>query len=247
MSGGADRIRTGVEGFQGLCIAALPPRQPPCPSSQSGTGAFFFSFACKSRRKFAFCRLSRTPTRNSRLRPTVNDATRTVKPPWGRTMQTLREFITTRQTEIRTQIAALRAEDQELRIALAAIDTDASPSAPRSSNRGRVSRQTIKDKIVEVLRAHPEGGTAEAIIEWVQQTHGTEIPRNSLSPQLSRLKQDGAVIRDDESKKWRLIETEQSPEGNAPPEGGADAGEDCPLSDRAPERPGGTSGLSALW
>ena len=119
-------------------------------------------------------------------------------------MTTLREFIAERRTQIRAEIAALRVEGRELKLALEAIDADSDQPATHGGPRpsGRV---TIKDRIVEVLREHPAGGSVEEVIAWIIEAQGVTIPRSSLSPQISRLKTEGVVIFN-EDKNWQLAQ-----------------------------------------
>ncbi len=119
-------------------------------------------------------------------------------------MTTLRTFITERRAQIRAEIAALRIEGRELKVALDAIDADSS-EAPAYGSRRTAGRMTIKDRIVEALKECPEGGSVEKIIAWISKRHGLDIPRSSLSPQISRLKREGIVVFN-ESKNWQLAE-----------------------------------------
>ncbi|ABA03416.1 hypothetical protein Nwi_0148 [Nitrobacter winogradskyi Nb-255] len=126
-------------------------------------------------------------------------------------METLREFITRRHKELdeleaplRQQLAAIADEREELRrAALAAGPPPMRPAntVTQQADEGRRSRRTIpektiKDAVVEVLRAKGSGMTALEILAAINLKFGTEYPRTSLSPQLSRLKADGKINRD---------------------------------------------------
>lgn len=50
---------------------------------------------------------------------------------------------------------------------------------------------TIKQSVMRLLESHPNGLTALQILEKLQQTVRPELQRHVLSPQLSRLRQDG--------------------------------------------------------
>lgn len=129
-------------------------------------------------------------------------------------MTTLREFIVKRQNEVREAMRALKAEEAELRIALHAIDERA-PEAP-SRLATKSSRMTIKSKILAVLEDRPDGGTADDVIQWVLEAHGTEVPRSSMSPQLSRLKADGEVALSPTTKNWCLPQfADDAPDDNS--------------------------------
>lgn len=62
---------------------------------------------------------------------------------------------------------------------------------------------TLKQIAVQALRDHfPEGATANQLLDVLKAAYGREIERSSLSPQLSRLKEDGIIELD--GKLWRL-------------------------------------------
>ncbi|MGB6228655.1 MAG: hypothetical protein WBF53_00830 [Litorimonas sp.] len=130
-------------------------------------------------------------------------------------MVTLREFISNRQAEIQSQMSALRSEQSELKVALAALEGDAAQGGARRQP-NLSNRLTIKDMIVDVLGKRRDGGTSDDIIEWVKEVHGAEVPRSSMSPQLSRLKSEGAITLDNSNKIWRLASQEDhSPSENS--------------------------------
>ena len=57
------------------------------------------------------------------------------------------------------------------------------------------------------MKGRPEGETSDAIIGLILKFFGREIPRTSLSPQLSRLKaQDNRVFYNEETRTWSLNE-----------------------------------------
>ncbi|TPI44503.1 hypothetical protein FJ414_01945 [Mesorhizobium sp. B3-1-6] len=62
---------------------------------------------------------------------------------------------------------------------------------------------TIKEAAIEALTDEPLGMTANAILKVVNEKLGTDYPRSSLSPQLSRLKGEGVVYREDD--RWVLV------------------------------------------
>jgi hypothetical protein len=115
---------------------------------------------------------------------------------------TIREFIRQREAQVRKQISALEAELRELAAAREAID--GGKVADVQPTNAQAGKRTIKGMIRSVLTDHPEGGVAEHIIEWVQATYGVEVPRSSMSPQLSRLKAEGVLYLDSVTKVWRL-------------------------------------------
>ncbi|MBR9901380.1 MAG: hypothetical protein GYB19_15140 [Rhodospirillales bacterium] len=68
---------------------------------------------------------------------------------------------------------------------------------------------TIKDFVKTALAEQfPNGATARQILELYTETTGRELLRESLSPQLSRLKNEGSLIS--EKGKWILISKEDA-------------------------------------
>jgi hypothetical protein len=133
-------------------------------------------------------------------------------------METLREFITRRHKELdeleaplRKQLTAISNEREELRRAALA----AGPPATQAPNpvkleigearrsRRTIPEKTIKDAVIEVLKSKGAGMTALEILAAINLKFGTDYPRTSLSPQLSRLKADGKIER--EGIVWRKV------------------------------------------
>lgn len=133
--------------------------------------------------------------------------------------QSLREFISSREAEIKAQIKALNDELRELRAAKSAID--GAGSAARDAPGG--NRMTHREMIVAALDARPEGGTSDAVIEWVEKDFGIQISQASISSQLSRAKSDGVVTLETRTKTWRS--SKHSVKENEPPKGGSETGE----------------------
>lgn len=105
--------------------------------------------------------------------------------------QTLRDFIAKRETEIRDQQKALKAELRELQAAKAAIDATPQTGATGQAVTGAV---TIKDMARDVLHQHPDGLNSAGILAGIKTMFDRDVERTSLSPQLSRLKDDGALV-----------------------------------------------------
>lgn len=84
------------------------------------------------------------------------------------------------------------------------------PTIPKSP----YARLTIKELIVKGLQEQFElGATASQLLELFASAWGrTDVVRTSLSPQLSRLKQDGELIRD--GQRWRLAPVLRTSEQN---------------------------------
>lgn len=98
---------------------------------------------------------------------------------------TLREYIARRPAEIRQQLAALRAEMREL-------DAAERACLPRSSSERRRA-MTIKEMSRGVLQGRRDGASTAVIRDLIKAQFGVAITRESLAPQLSRLKADGIV------------------------------------------------------
>lgn len=104
---------------------------------------------------------------------------------------TLRDFIAQRETEIRDLQKALKAELRELQLAKAALEQGEVPTPSGGS-------LTIKDMAREVLSGLPNGLNSSGILEGIKKSFGRDIERTSLSPQLSRMKDDGELVLDGE-------------------------------------------------
>lgn len=151
-----------------------------------------------------------------------------------RNMINLRDFIAQRRAEIGDQIGKLQQELADLDIAEAALSNgpQKAPSVEVVSKpfiapnlviaRPLVRRGTIKAKVLAVLRAH-ESGDANDIREWIHSQFGEDVPRESLSPQLSRLKADGWLTL--EGKNWKYIDATTNETPDAELSGVSKAGE----------------------
>lgn len=121
-------------------------------------------------------------------------------------MTGIRTFIIERRREIQAQIDALKAELLELDAAEDAVKARANSEVQHIG--GTVvatptsSKMTIKEMILEVLGVLPAGADANKIIRVIRDRFGKDIPRTSLSPQLSRLRQEGHLDLD--GSIWRI-------------------------------------------
>lgn len=82
------------------------------------------------------------------------------------------------------------------------IATDLQPGGS-----AKAELKTIKDRIREIIVAKPEGMTSNEILERLQRD-SPSLTRTSLSPQLSRLKADGVLVRDDATGRWQLAQAD---------------------------------------
>ncbi|WP_157357851.1 hypothetical protein [Mesorhizobium metallidurans] len=119
--------------------------------------------------------------------------------------------------------------DQIERAAAAAnISIETHESSDNSKERTMSSQyklpNTMKEAAVEALKAANRGMTANEILKIVNDILGTNYPRSSLSPQLSRLKSDGIVYRADD--RWVLATHDHAAKSSDLNENGAS--EDAP-------------------
>ncbi|MFA6205209.1 MAG: hypothetical protein WC689_03280 [Methylocystis sp.] len=118
--------------------------------------------------------------------------------------KTLRDFIETRRAQldqleaplleelsrVQAQLEAIEAERRDLDAAAGAIN--AMPDHG-SITRRYVPEMTIKEAVLKVLHAEPNGLAATEILRRINSELRTDYARTSLSPQLSRLKQEGKI------------------------------------------------------
>jgi hypothetical protein len=98
---------------------------------------------------------------------------------------------------------------------LAATSGATEPPLPlRASPYGNL---TMKELIVKVLREHfPNGATARQMLVFFRDAWSRSIERQNLSPQISRLFQEGTIGRIPSTKAWFLIPKENVIQGFRP-------------------------------
>jgi hypothetical protein len=88
---------------------------------------------------------------------------------------------------------------------------------PPAPHHRHPSLKTIKEAVVSVLSTSLFGMTALEILDEINKRHGMDYPRTSLSPQLSRLKNEGIINKD--GKVWCLVNSgtkkDRAPNANA--------------------------------
>ena len=109
----------------------------------------------------------------------------------------IRDIVASRKAAIKEQMTSLRAEMAEIKAVEAALD-----SVVGAQPRKKSSEPTIKEMIVDVLEGREDGATSDEIITLVKDKYEKAVPRSSMSPQLSRLKGDERVTR--ENERWML-------------------------------------------
>jgi hypothetical protein len=117
----------------------------------------------------------------------------------------LLDYLTTRRGEIEAQMKALKAELAEIRIAEEALVGGQTTRTVMSGTRGSstVRAGSIKDWIMKALMQASKGLETDEVIEAVTAIGGPTVLRNSMTPQLSRLK--GAGLIEQEGRLWRLV------------------------------------------
>lgn len=109
----------------------------------------------------------------------------------------LKEFLRDRRAAKAQRELDLVAELDRLRSEIASIDAALAALSlrPPTESAGDKPKMTIKEGVIEVLkRVYPEGLTALSILERLRVDVGLDYPRTSLSPQLSRLKNEKKVM-----------------------------------------------------
>lgn len=132
--------------------------------------------------------------------------------------ESLIEFLTRREAEIKDARAQLLLELKQIKAARAAIQ---SPEGERyGSGSGGIageSKPTIKNMVVTVLGEANEPKTTDEIIELIERQFETVIVRSSISPQLSRLRhQDGVLGYNQETSKWVLLDKSHTTPNSSP-------------------------------
>lgn len=137
----------------------------------------------------------------------------------------LLDYLQQRRSEIEAQIKALKAELGEIRVATDALTSSDVVSVSTSgvtafrTKQSAVREGTIKDWVLRALEDVPEGLETDDVTQRVQDIGGPEVPRNSMTPQLSRLKRDGLITQ--VGRNWQLVKKRMTPEeafGEGPPQ-----------------------------
>ncbi len=129
-----------------------------------------------------------------------------------------------RDAELRAQIDQLTSAIEPLRIELAnvararaALDETAAGTEQRvvppavEAHASPYASFTIKELVLKALREHfpASGATAKQLLMIFDVVYGRSIERSSLSPQLSRLQDEGKIVRS--RKFWSLPGIETPP------------------------------------
>jgi hypothetical protein len=112
--------------------------------------------------------------------------------------ETLRQFVERRLQELQDEERPLRerldeivTERRELEKTIKLIGADGLVN--NAMERRESQEKTIKEAVLDILSAKPNGLTATEILRDLNLNKDRRYARTSLSPQLSRLKRDGKV------------------------------------------------------
>jgi hypothetical protein len=112
-------------------------------------------------------------------------------------------------------------ELREIDVALYAIETSERPDRTSPQQEPLAPRQvtrsvglTLKQMILQILGERHGGLDALAILDEINRRWNVGLERTSLSPQLSRLKQEGRLKLT--GKVWNLVEKDETPGAEAP-------------------------------
>lgn len=118
----------------------------------------------------------------------------------------LQMFITQRmavllkeEADVSGHLREIRAEKERLRKAAAAAGVEIESAGSQSSlfekrPPKRLKDKTLKEAVLEILADFPDGLAALDILQKINSKSGVAFSRASLSPQLSRLKQEERIL-----------------------------------------------------
>lgn len=131
----------------------------------------------------------------------------------------IRDMLAARKAEIKALQAQLKQELQDILAAEAAMSPIGEKEPVIKLRKGRGSKFTLKDMVVSVLSDHKSGADALKILDLIKSKFGIDVKRESLSPQLSRLKNDDKLL-ELRGSDWFLL-----PHKNEAPRGASMVGE----------------------
>lgn len=112
-----------------------------------------------------------------------------------------------RETDLRAQLSKILAQKDQLKRAASIAEevvafTPVVQSTLTNRRPRRLRGMTLKEAIVEILEQRGHGLAASEILRELNSRHGTDFARESLSPQISRLRQEGHLELTD--RIWHL-------------------------------------------
>lgn len=109
-------------------------------------------------------------------------------------LEELLEPLRRQQHDLQAQIKTYERELGDLQNAAKAIGIVNRIEKPLGVTRRNAPKVTIKEAILEVLQDYPEGLIALDLLPKINDRFSWRIARETLSPQLSRLKQEGKLL-----------------------------------------------------
>jgi len=107
-----------------------------------------------------------------------------------------------RKRSLKRQLEQFNAAERAYRAAAKVV-----PKRMKTQKKVRkLKKMTIKQSVIQILMAHPHGLTARQILEKLRETSRPELPRHVLSPQLSRLLQEGRLTH--KGRVWSLPQSD---------------------------------------
>ena len=124
------------------------------------------------------------------------------------TSQKIDDWLRARKAELLLQKEAIDLEVKKIDVALEAITSEVSQSGSDTSDSGELAggheKKTIKQMVAEVFCDSPVPKTADEILRQINLKFQQNIQRTSLSPQLSRMRQEGQLLYDKDGGYWEL-------------------------------------------
>jgi len=99
-----------------------------------------------------------------------------------------------REAEIKDLQAQLEQELKDILAAKAALSPPTDKEQTFKLGRGRGSKFTVQDMVINVLLDYNKGADVFQIIKLIKSKYGIDIKRESLSPRLSRLKNNDKLL-----------------------------------------------------
>lgn len=168
-------------------------------------------------------------------------------------MTSVRDFLRAKRAELQAELGPVELKLSALRRELAEVERAEKALGPvgvdeafemifqrpiHTPANGVLKEGTIKDFVVRVLSDKPDGLVAVDILARINKRFGTKYPRTSLSPQLSRLKNEGVLER--HGVVWRLAKEKGSAVGPTEPVSSDGAGAGAQGADSHPSPAGST-------
>ena len=123
----------------------------------------------------------------------------------------IQQILVDRLRQIDAEIARLKSEKDKTKQALAIFKADlATPihNGAATKESGVAREPIFKDKVRHALKTqYPQGATARELLQYINSNWGRQVKRASLSPQLSRLRQEGVITV--ENSIWKLVTIEE--------------------------------------